>query len=253
MGDVIIEQRERVGFITLNRVKRNNALVPEFLEEIREGIKRLDADKSLCAIILKAEGKVFSTGGDVKGFYNHRQDLKMYSESVVGLLNQLIMDMIHCSKPIITAVNGMVTGGSMGLVLASDIVLLSPRATFTPYYATVGFSPDGGWTALLKEMIGIKRAANILMTDTTITPKDALDWGIASKVIEEKSLYEEAEKIAKRISTLKKGSLQNTKKLLWNEKKVVADLEKEKKAFIEQISGDEGQTGMKEFLDSLKR
>jgi 2-(1,2-epoxy-1,2-dihydrophenyl)acetyl-CoA isomerase len=248
MSNVIIEKTNDIGFITLNRVERHNSLVPDFLDEIIQAINSLSIDDSISVIIMKANGRTFSTGGDVSAFYDHIDDIENYSKSVVGSLNSLIMAMIDCEKPIVAAVHGMVTGGSIGLVLASDIVILSSKATFTPYYATVGYSPDGGWTALLKEIVGQKRVSHILMTDSTITADQALDWGIASYVVSQDDLYEKSKEIAVKISTLKQGSVAKTKKLLWNREAVLSGLECEINKFIEQITSSEGKQGMKEFL-----
>ena len=153
MNDVKIDKIGNIGTITLNRVDRHNSLVPSFLEDLIRSINHMSKDESISVVMMRANGKTFSTGGDVSAFYDHIDDLESYSISVVGSLNTLIMAMIDCEKPIVTAVHGMVTGGSIGLVLASDIVLLSAKATFTPYCAAVGYSLDGGWIALLTEVI----------------------------------------------------------------------------------------------------
>lgn len=248
MSNVIIEKTRNIGFITLNRVDRHNSLVPDFLNEIIKAVNSMSKDDSISVIIMKANGKTFSTGGDVSAFYDHIDDIEDYSKSVVGSLNRLIMTMIDCEKPIVTAVHGLVTGGSIGLVLASDIVVLSTKATFTPYYATVGYSPDGGWTALLKEIIGQKRVSHLLMTDSTITAEQALDWGMASYVVPHDDLYRKSEEIADRISSLKKGSIANAKKLLWDRESILLNLENEFVKFLEQITSSEGKQGMKAFL-----
>lgn len=248
MNDVKIDKIGNIGYITLNRVDRHNSLVPSFLDDLIRSINDMSNDKSISVVIVKANGKTFSTGGDVSAFYDHMDDLESYSISVVGSLNALIVAMIDCEKPIVTAVHGMVTGGSIGLVLASDIVLLSTNATFTPYYATVGYSPDGGWTALLKETIGQKRLSRILMTDSTITAGEALDWGMASYVVPHDDLYRKSEEVAARIAALKQGSIAKTKKLLWNREAVLAGLECEFSKFLEQVTSKEGKLGMKDFL-----
>lgn len=253
MSTVIMNKEGAIGYVILNRVDRHNSLVTEFLVDIRKAINTFSDDSEVKAIILKANGKTFSTGGDVASFYKNRDHIKEYSESIVGSLNVLIMTMIDCPKPIIAAVHGMVTGGSMGLVLASDIVLVSPKTTFTPYYSTVGYSPDGGWAVLLKEIIGAKRTAEIIMTDATITAEQSVNWGIASKIVELTSIDDEANRIATRIASLKMGSISRTKKLLWNRESVLTGLDMELRSFIDQISTDEGMQGMKDFLDSLVR
>ena len=144
--------------ITLNRPQRHNALVPELLDGLRAALARCREDRP-AALILDAEGRSFSTGGDVGGFYDTpRAERHDYASRVVGTLNAVILDLLSLPLPTVAAVHGMVTGGSVGLVLACDIVVAGPRASFAPWYTRVGYSPDGGWTALMPERIGRARA-----------------------------------------------------------------------------------------------
>lgn len=118
--------------ITLNRPQRHNALVPELLDGLRAALARCREDRP-AALILDAEGRSFSTGGDVGGFYDTpRAERHDYAVRVVGTLNAVILDLLSLPLPTVAAVHGMVTGGSVGLVLACDIVVAGPRASFAP-------------------------------------------------------------------------------------------------------------------------
>jgi 2-(1,2-epoxy-1,2-dihydrophenyl)acetyl-CoA isomerase len=249
---VLISKNGGVGTLTLNRTKRHNSLVPEFLQDILSCFDKLSSDHQVQVIIIQANGKTFSTGGDVASFLAHKESLTAYSESVVGTLNELIMAIIECPKPVITAVHGMVTGGSIGLVLAADIVLVSSRASFTPYYATVGYSPDGGWSALLPSIIGSKRTAHVLMTDSTISAQQAFEWGIASKVVHHEDIRSEAIDLAHQLTKQNFGTLVHTKKLLSSKDGIQQALIAEHDAFIRQINTEEALYGMKSFLNSLQ-
>ncbi|MBU3916634.1 enoyl-CoA hydratase/isomerase family protein, partial [bacterium] len=189
---VLTKIEDAVGTLTLNNPEQYNSLTPEFLEMIQTGFNELIEDRSSKVIVLKAEGKVFSTGGNVKGFYDNLPRIKEYSMETVGLLNQVILLMIKSPLPIIAVVHGMVTGGSLGFVLASDLILITPQTTFTPYYSVVGYSPDGGWTALLPSIIGRKRAAEIMMLNKTITAEQSVLWGIANQIVEKDKINDEA-------------------------------------------------------------
>ncbi|WP_423836708.1 enoyl-CoA hydratase-related protein [Stutzerimonas stutzeri] len=89
---------------------------------------------------MDAAGTSFFTGGDVAGLYDTpRADRHTYASTVAGTLNKVIGQLLELPVPTITAVHGMVTGGSIGLVLASDIVVAGPKASFAPW-ATAGQS-----------------------------------------------------------------------------------------------------------------
>ncbi len=171
---ILLERSNSIATLTLNRPERHNSLVPELLREL---IDALNEAADARALILQANGRSFSTGGDVRAFYEHRAEAEAYAREVVGVLNQTIEALLKFPAPTIAVVNGAVTGGSIGLVLACDLVIVSPQASFTPYYNVVGFSPDGGWTALLPSVIGTARTAEALLTNATITAQQAVEWG----------------------------------------------------------------------------
>jgi 2-(1,2-epoxy-1,2-dihydrophenyl)acetyl-CoA isomerase len=242
---VLLETHNQIATLTLYRAERHNSLVPEFLREILDALDAIKSSDARVAI-LQANGHSFSTGGDVRAFYDHRDDIIAYSNETVGLLNQVIGAMIALPIPIVGAVHGIVTGGSLGLVLACDVVLITPYASFTPYYSVVGFSPDGGWTAMLPEVIGSQRAARVLMNNETITAEQAIAWGIASAIVPLEKIRDEAHAIANDIAAKKSGSIARTKKLLWRD--VSARLERERREFVEQIVTPEAQQGTANFL-----
>ena len=245
---VLLEREGAIATLTLNRAERHNSLVPEFLRELLDAldqIKHSDAH----VMILQANGRSFSTGGDVRAFYDHRANSEAYSSEIVGALNQVIVAMVELPQPIVGAVHGIVTGGSLGLVLACDVVLVAPQVSFTPYYSVVGFSPDGGWTAMLPSVIGTQRAARVLMRNETINAEQAIAWGIASALVPVEKIRDEARVVANDLAAKKTGSITRTKKLLWRDvNAIAARLESERREFVQQIVTPEAQQGMAEFL-----
>ncbi|MGB8646947.1 MAG: enoyl-CoA hydratase/isomerase family protein [Anaerolineae bacterium] len=242
-----------IATLTLNRPARHNSLVPELLRDLLAALEALRTRPDLRALVLCANGRSFSTGGDVQAFYDHRDDLSVYAHEIVGLLNRVILSMVAFPVPIVAAVHGLVTGGSLGFVLASDLVLVTQDASFTPYYAVVGFSPDGGWTAMLPWVIGRQRAAEALLLNRTITAQEAVDWGMASRLVpsagETRSIREEAYTAAEMIAGMNPGSVIRTKSLLWGDPAALAArLKAERQRFVEQIVTPEALFGMEKFL-----
>ncbi|HBY96269.1 MAG: enoyl-CoA hydratase/isomerase family protein [Ardenticatenaceae bacterium] len=247
---VLADFSDRIGIVTLNRAERHNSLVPELLQGILQTLDDLRRQPELRAVVLQANGRSFSTGGDVRAFYNHLQDIEAYAQTVVGLLNQVILAFLDFPVPIVAAVHGIVTGGSLGLVLASDIVLVAPEANFTPYYSAVGYSPDGGWTALLPTLIGARRAAEVLMLNQTITADQAVAWGVGSRIVAAGQVRQEARAVAGRIAGQAAGSVRSAKRLLaTGDPRVAIRLEEERQHFVRQIATAEAREGMVAFLE----
>jgi 2-(1,2-epoxy-1,2-dihydrophenyl)acetyl-CoA isomerase len=254
MSQFILKERQgSLAILTLNRPERHNSLVPALLESLLAALAEVRETPEIRAVVLLSEGRSFSTGGDVLGFYEHRDTIKSYAREIVGLLNQVMLAMIDLPCPIVTAVQGPVTGGSLGLILASDMVLMAPDATLTPYYSVVGFSPDGGWTALLPDLIGARRTAGILMLNQTITAEEVVAWGLASRIVPGDMIRSEAVVAAQKISGMESGSIRFTKKLLNRERDKLAErLESERRLFVAQITTEEAQEGLRVLLQEMK-
>jgi 2-(1,2-epoxy-1,2-dihydrophenyl)acetyl-CoA isomerase len=138
-------------------------------------------------------------------------------------------------------------------VLASDIVLVAPETRFAPYYPVVGFSPDGGWTALLPQVIGPKRAAEVLMRNLEISAEQAVAWGLASRVVPER-IREEAVQVAAEIAAMRPGSIRRTRQLLRAAlPDIAARLEAERREFCAQVVTEEALEGMAAFLGARRR
>jgi 2-(1,2-epoxy-1,2-dihydrophenyl)acetyl-CoA isomerase len=245
---VLSERAGPVVVLTLNRAERHNSLVPEFVAEMLAALGVVRAEPGVQAVVLQANGRSFSTGGDVAGFAAHLADLADYASEIVGLLNQAILALVELPAPVVAAVHGLVTGGSLGLVLGCDVVLVAPEASFTPYYSVVGFSPDGGWTAMLPAIIGPKRAAEVLLHNLTISAEQAVAWGLASRVVPAESIRDEALAAARDLAAKKPGSLRHSKRLLARSD-LAARLEAERARFVEQIVTEEARQGIVAFLE----
>lgn len=235
-----------IATLTLNRPERHNSLIPELLSELLDALGRVESDDSVGVVVLAANGRSFSTGGDVAAFYERKEDLADYAREVVGLLNRVIIKMMRLPQPVIAAVHGIVTGGSLGLVLAADVPVLTPEVTFTPWYSVVGFAPDGGWTAILPRRIGIARAARILLTNETITANEAVAWGLASEMVPAEELRPRVIDLATAIS---QGRVSAIKRALHDDlEETAALLERERELFVEQVVSEESLAGMAVFL-----
>jgi 2-(1,2-epoxy-1,2-dihydrophenyl)acetyl-CoA isomerase len=254
MNQFVLKERQgAVIILTLNRPERHNSLIPALLESLLAALAEVQATPEIRSVLLQAEGRSFSTGGDVLGFYDHLEEIESYAREIVGLLNQVMLAMIDLPCPIVSAVQGTVTGGSLGLILASDVVLIAPEASLTPYYGVVGFSPDGGWTALLPNLIGPRRAAELLLLNRTVTAEEAVRWGIASRIVPAAKIRFEALTAAQNIAGMKPGSIYRTKKLLNPDRDKLAErLERERQFFVEQIVTEEARVGLLTFMQQMK-
>ncbi|MDP1612004.1 MAG: enoyl-CoA hydratase/isomerase family protein [Sulfuritalea sp.] len=251
MSLVRIERSDAVARVVLCRTGMHNALVPELLTELLAALAALQGDASCRAVVLAADGLAFSIGGDMRRFQRERErgDLRAYGAGLVGQLNQAILALIDLPQPVVAEVHGIVTGGSIGLVLAADLVLLAPQAVFKAHYATAGFGPDGGWTALVSRLAGRRRAAAALLQNRSIRAEEAVAWGLASEIVAADALPESVAAAARKVAAYPVGTMRAAKRLLWSDREqLAADLEAERARFVELIAAPEALAGVDAFL-----
>lgn len=248
-GCVRVDDDGPVRIITLARPKRHNALVPELIDGVRAAVQSVPTNSAIRAVVIAGEGENFSTGGDIVEFAARSGDeLSDYARDIVGGLNAMMLEFIGLDVPVIAAIQGMVTGGSLGLVLASDVVLVDVTATFSPYYVDVGFSPDGGWTALLPQRIGLTRAMSVQLSNSTIDATTAVSWGLATAVVSG-DVTAAAVAQGHALAAKKSATVRRTKRLLWGDMTgIKARLDVELSNFVDEIGTDGATTGMAEFL-----
>jgi len=249
MSAVALTQKDGVAVLTLDRPERCNALNDELLADLNAALDRLDAPR---AVILRASGRHFSTGGDVARFAHEvaASNGRAYAQAVVGGLNRAIVRLSALPCPVLAEVRGALTGGALGLMLAADLVAMDRSAFLQPFYARVGFAPDGGWTAMLPARIGAHRARAIQLLNQRIGADEALSLGLAQAVADDPGAV-----IADWLTTLDShapGAMTVAKRLTTDLSALEAALEFERAAFIERIETDEVRTGMARFLASLK-
>lgn len=253
---VHLDWREGAAWLTLDRPGRGNALVPELLAALRARIAEA-RQAGAGALVLTGRGRAFSAGGDVARFAalaDDRDALVDWSREIVGALNAAILDLLAFPMPVIAALNGPVTGGSAGLMLAADMVVMSEDAFLQPYYAQMGFAPDGGWTALLPARIGTARALEVQYLNQRLTAADCLRLGLASETCPPAELEALVRVRLSTLAGMDPGTLAMTRANVWSEEHLAAvakALQRELDGFLALIARPQTRERMRTFLAPL--
>ncbi|MCT4656172.1 MAG: enoyl-CoA hydratase/isomerase family protein [Cohaesibacter sp.] len=244
---VLLSENESCATLTLNRPEKHNSLVPELTAALNQHLAALSKRSDLASVILNANGRSFSTGGDVKGFWE-AEDRITYSRELVGALNEAILALMALPCPVLANVHGPITGGSLGLMLAADLVAISPKTFAQPYYSVVGFAPDGGWTAILPDRIGARQAGRILALNERLEAEQLIALGLADALCDDPA--EQVRQWQSEMGRMVQGTLYAAKRLLYAERAETyrKALECERQAFIDRISLPEVSEGMRDFL-----
>lgn len=244
--------------LSLARPQRANSLDAELLTALVETLGEVAEDPPR-ALLLCGDGRHFSTGGDVARFAAEVEagNGKTYAETTVGALHEAVLALLALPCPVIAELRGATTGGALGLPLAADLVVMHEEAFLQPYYAVVGFGPDGGWTALLPERIGTGPALEIQFLNRRIGATEALALGIATAVaVNDAAMEETTRQWLATIAAHVPGTLSATRRLVWSEERrraVAARLDAERATFIERVEAEETRAGMARFLAGLRK
>ncbi|WP_018699506.1 enoyl-CoA hydratase/isomerase family protein [Amorphus coralli] len=252
MDHVRLSWRDRVATLTLDRQGRHNALVPDLLDDLVAGIGAARVEGAR-ALVLAGAGRSFSTGGDVGAFLDHAdraETLDAYAARTVGTLNTAILALLAFPAPVIARLHGPVTGGSVGLVLAADLVAMAPEAFIQPYYSEVGFAPDGGWTALLPDRVGAAAAMAIQALNRRIDAAEAVRLGLATTAVASDGIDPVIDGWLDALASKSAETLAATRRLVWDEARlagVAKRLEAEERAFRALVGRPETIERMRTF------
>ena len=186
---VILEKKDGIAKITLNRPEALNALDEELLAELVAALDDIENDDNVNVVILTGAGCAFSAGRDLKGILEGR-------EWVGGARYKALEDL---SKPVIAAVNGFCFTGSLELAMCADIIIASENAVFGDTHARFGIVPGGGQTQRLPRQVGAKKAKELMFTCDRISAQEAERIGIVNKVVPAEKLEEAAREMAEKI------------------------------------------------------
>jgi len=250
MDTLLYEVKDHVARITFNRPDAANALNMEMGRDLMHASIRASEDPAVRAVILTGAGKMFSGGGDLKSFAAQEDKLPAHLKEVALYLHAAISRFVRMDAPVIAAVNGSAGGAGMSLCLFADLVLAAESAKFTLAYTRAGLSPDGGSTYFLPRIIGVRRALELALTNRVLTAKEALDWGIVTKVVPDAELQAEAQTLAKQLAAGATRALGAAKRLLHHSssESLETQMELEAQAIADQARTRDAHEGIAAFI-----
>ncbi|NEA55258.1 enoyl-CoA hydratase [Streptomyces sp. SID13666] len=202
---VLYEVSDGLATITLNRPDAMNALNVETKVALREAVRGAAADSQVRAVLLTGTGRAFCVGQDLK---EHVGLLMEDRESGTGATmstvrehyNPIVTALATMPKPVVAGINGVAAGAGAGLAFASDYRVVADTASFNTSFAGVALTADSGASWTLPRLIGHGRAADLLLFPRKVTAQEALELGIANKVVPAADLAAEALAVARSLA-----------------------------------------------------
>ena len=205
--DVLVEVTNGVGTITLNRPERRNALSDAMIEGLSDALNRMEASREVGAIVLTGAGRAFCAGGDVQNFHEQGgegagsaevdqgavEEQRRHQEETVGRIHR-------CRKPVLASLSGAVAGAGIGLALAADLRIGSPRTVFATAFGAVGLAGDFGVAWLLDRLVGPAKARELMFLNPRIRGEECLALGLINWVVPEEELEQRTSEIAAQLA-----------------------------------------------------
>ncbi len=251
MPDFIkLEQRERVGLITLNRPKQLNALNAELMQELAKALYAYDADEGIGAIVITGSEKAFAAGADIGA-------MKDFSYMDAFRSDYITRDWEHIlriRKPVIAAVAGYALGGGNELAMMCDIVIAADNAKFGQPEVNLGVMPGAGGTQRLPRFAGKAKAMDLCLTARMMDAAEAERAGLVSRVVPLDRLMEEALAAAQKIAACSLPVVMMIKESINRayETSLAEGVRFERRLFHSQFALEDQKEGMSAFLEKRK-
>ncbi len=252
----LYEVHDGIATLTLNRPAVMNALTFEIYAQLRDLFAQLRQDDTVRVVVLTGAGDSFCSGGDVHEIIGEllKRDMQSHLE-FTRMTGAVVQNMRLLDKPIIAALNGMTAGAGSVLALASDLRIASEKARFAFLFTKVGLTgADMGAGYLLPRIVGMGRAAELLLFGDTIDVHTAEKYGLVNKIVPHDELLSTAQTWAKRLAQGPTLALSMTKHMLNAEMDMdlAAAIEGEAQAQALMLMGEDHRRFYEAFLAKEK-
>ena len=251
MSDVLVEVKDAIGIVTVNRPDKLNSLSSEVRRNLAEAFEKFDNDESVDVCILAGtKSKAFIAGADIKEF----SKMKIKNKEEMEKDWRITTVLSNMSKPVIAMIDGFCLGGGLELAMSCDMRLASDSSKLGQPEINIGIIPGAGGTQRLTRLIGEGRAMEMILTGRMIDAEEACNYGILNFVFEAEELESKTIEIANTIAEKSSFAIERAKKSV----KAVAEmnlengLKLEREMFVECANSEDGKEGITAFIEKRK-
>jgi enoyl-CoA hydratase/carnithine racemase len=245
---VIVETRDRITRIELNRPEKKNALNPGMYAAMAQALIAADADAQVRAVLIHGQSGCFTSGNDVKDF------LELPRGPADSPASGFLRAISGAKKPLVAAVGGPAVGVGTTMLLHCDLVYAAPNARLQMPFVPLGLLPEAASSLLLPAMAGYRRAAEMLLLGGPFGAEKALAAGIVTEIVPEGELLERARQAAAALAALPPASVRMTKELMKRgmAPAVQERMTEELQLFGERLRSPEAKEALSAFMEKRK-
>jgi enoyl-CoA hydratase/carnithine racemase len=241
-----------IATITLNRPASFNSIDLSIARRLKELAAEVEASDDVKVLVIEGAGRAFCAGGDLPTL-----GAAAASDTIAPVVGELlhhyhafIAALVHMPKLVLASVHGSAAGAGLSLASVADLCIAAEDARFTPAYAKLGVSPDGGGTAGVVAAAGPRRALQIFLAEDSFSAAQAFDWGLVTKVVPAEELRAATRELALRLAQNAPAAIAATKRLIQRAQKntIEHQLDAERDAIIDGMHTDEFRAAIGKFL-----
>src|ERR1700720_4258712 len=245
-----------IATITLNRPSAFNSIDLSIAKKLEQLGAAVEASHDIRVLVIEGEGRAFSAGGDLQtiGAAAEADTIAPVVGELLKHYHAFIETVRRMPKIVLSSVHGSAAGAGMGLAFVADLCISADEARFTPAYAKIGVSPDGGSTVGMVGTVGVRRALQIFLAEDSFSAQQAYDWGLVAKIVPETELKAATRQFAERLAQTPLAAIGGTKALVYQAALTPTrkQLDAEKEKIIEAMHTDEFRAAVKKFTSKGK-
>jgi enoyl-CoA hydratase/carnithine racemase len=245
-----------IATITLNRPAAFNSINLAIAQKLEQLAAEVEASDDVRVLVIEGEGRAFCAGGDLQTIGAAAEATTI--TPVVGELlkhyHAFVATLRRMPKLVLASVHGSAAGAGLSLAFVADICIAAEDARFTPAYAKLGVSPDGGGTVGVVSSVGVRRALQIFLAEDGFTAAQAYDWGLVARVVPAVELKAATRELALRLAQNAPAGLAATKALVHRSTTtpIEQQLDAERDAIIDCMNTDAFRTAVRKFTSKGK-
>src|SRR4051794_8458266 len=245
-----------IATITLNRPAAFNSINLAIAQKLEQLAAYIEGADDIRVVVLEGEGRAFSAGGDLQtiGAAAETNTVTPVVGELLKHYHSFIEIIRRMPKISLSSVHGSAAGAGMGLAFVTDLCIAADDARFTPAYAKIGVSPDGGSTVGMVGTVGTRRALQIFLAEDSFTAQQAYQWGLVARVVPAAELKAETRKFAERLAQNPPAAIAGTKSLVYQAAVTPTrqQLDAEEKGIIDAMLTEDFRVAVKKFTSKSK-
>lgn len=244
--------------LTFNRPDQANAIRTDTTQRLTDLFQTAQANSAVRAVHVRGAGKNFSAGGDVPGFLPTLDmtvaDRQQEFRGRIGRLGRLVRALVAFDRPILVEMRGAAAGAGLLFTLAADYVIGDPTALFVFAHQSLGLCPDGGVSALLPQVVGLRTARSLVLTSARVSADDALRIGLLNQIVDAETLESESARLAERLAKAPQTAVVQAKQLINASviRSLAEQMDAETAGITECVAHDDFAEGVRAFVEKRK-